>query len=148
MGKKMKKNEEDLEKSAKAALIACLSKIPFLKIVGVQDAYCETNSRPDLTVKIELPDRVVQLIAEVKASGQPRIAREAVNQMLRYKGKGSDVYFIFIAQNQVHTILIIKVQISYLVDVQRITTGTLNFRHLIQCKYNSKNKKLNSYFIN
>jgi hypothetical protein len=94
---KMKKNEKDLEKSAKAALLACLSKIPFLKIVEVQDAYCETGVQADLAVKIELPDRVMQLIAEVKGSGQPRLTREAVNQMLRYKGKVPDVYFIFIA---------------------------------------------------
>jgi len=39
----------------------------------------------------------MQLIAEVKRSGQPRLAREAVNQMLRFKDKVSDAYFVFIA---------------------------------------------------
>jgi len=93
----MKKDEKDLKKSAKAALIACLSKIPFLKIIEIQYEYRESNVQADLAVKIELPDRVMQLIAEVNGSGQPRLAREAVNQMLRYKGIVSDVYFIFIA---------------------------------------------------
>jgi len=56
-----------------------------------------TDQLFDITTKIRLADRVVNLIAEVKVSGQPRLAREAVNQMLRYKDRIPDAYFIFIA---------------------------------------------------
>lgn len=97
MGIKMKKNDEDLEKSAKAALITCLSEIPFLKDIDVYEAYRDSNIQTGLVAKIEFLDGVKQLIAEVRGSGQPRLAREAVNQMLRYEGRVSDVYFIFIA---------------------------------------------------
>ncbi len=97
MGNKMKKDEKDLEKSAKTALLSCLSKVPFLKVLEVQGAYRNTYVQTGPAVKIELPDGVLHLIAEVKNSGQPRLAREAVNQILRYKDKVSDAYFVFIA---------------------------------------------------
>ena len=93
----MKKFENNIENSAKAALLSCLSKVPFLKVIDIQKEYCEKGPIADLSVIIELPGGVMQLIAEVKSSGQPRLAREAVNQMLRYKDKISDAYFVFIA---------------------------------------------------
>jgi len=93
----MKIDVKGLEKSAKTALLSCLSKVPFLKIVDIQKEYGDEDTIADLTVKIELPGGIIQLIAEVKSSGQPRLAREAVNQMLRYKNKVADAYFVFIA---------------------------------------------------
>jgi hypothetical protein len=93
----MKKSENKIENSAKAALLSCLSKVPFLKVIDIQKEYCEKDAMADLSVIIELPGGVMQLIAEVKSSGQPRLAREAVNQILRYKDKISDAYFVFIA---------------------------------------------------
>jgi hypothetical protein len=40
----MKKNKNNIEESAKAALFACLSKIPFLKITDIQeDEYCNNG---------------------------------------------------------------------------------------------------------
>jgi hypothetical protein len=94
----MKINEKDLEKSAKAALLSCLSKIPFIEVIDVQQPSNEaTDQLFDINTKIRIADRVVNLIAELKVSGQPRLAREAVNQILRYKDKIPDGYFIFIA---------------------------------------------------
>ena len=97
MGVIMKRYEKNLENLAKTALLSCLSEIPFLKVIDVYEAYRDSDVQADLAVKIEFPDGVKQLIAEVKGSGQPRLAREAVNQMLRYKGKVSDAFFVFIA---------------------------------------------------
>ena len=91
----MKKN---LGKSAKAALLSCLSKIPFLEIINIQLTSEETIDQLfDITTKIRIEDRVLNLIAQVKSSGQPRLAREAVNQMLRYKDRVPDANFVFIA---------------------------------------------------
>jgi len=87
-----------IDKSAKAALLSCLSKIPFLEVIDIQHASDETTDQSfDITTKIRLTDGVLSLIAEVKNSGQPRLAREAVNQMLRYKDNVPDAYFVFIA---------------------------------------------------
>jgi len=94
----MKKYEKDLSESAKAALLSCLSKIPFIEATEVQQASNDPiNQFFDITIKLKLADRVVNLVAEVKGSGQPRLAREVVNQMLRYRDKIPDAYFIFIA---------------------------------------------------
>ena len=95
MGNKMKKN---VQESAKSALLACLSNIPFVKSIRVQEASSKKSDQSaDITAKIKLPDGVLHLVAEVKNSGQPRLAREAVNQMLRFKDKVPDAYFVFIA---------------------------------------------------
>ncbi len=94
----MKNIENNIEDSAKDALFACLSKIPFLKITDIkEDEYRSNNIEADLAIKIQLPDTVISLIGEIKNSGQPRLAREAVNQMLRYKDKLANAYFVFIA---------------------------------------------------
>ncbi len=94
----MKNIENNIEDSAKAALLACLSKIPFLKAMDIQeDEYRYNDIEADLALKIQLPDNVIRLIGEIKNSGQPRLARQAVNQMLRYKDKITNTYFVFIA---------------------------------------------------
>ncbi len=94
----MKQSEKNIGKSAKAALLSCLSKIPFLKVIDIQQTSDETTDQLfDITAKIRLSDGIMSLIAEVKNSGQPRLAREAVNQILRYKDKVPDAYFVFIA---------------------------------------------------
>jgi len=90
--------KKDIEKSANTALLSCLSKIPFLKVIDVQKSYGDKDFQPfDIKAKIRLPGKAINLIAEIKSSGQPRLAREAVNQMLRFKDKVSDAYFVFIA---------------------------------------------------
>lgn len=94
----MKIIENNIEDSARDALFACLSKIPFLKITDIQeDEYQNSGIKVDLSLNIQLPDTVIPLICEIKNSGQPRLAREAVNQMLRYKDKIPNAYFVFIA---------------------------------------------------
>jgi hypothetical protein len=42
---KMKKNEKDLGKSARAALLACLSNSPFLKIIEVKELADESGKK-------------------------------------------------------------------------------------------------------
>ena len=93
----MKISENDIKSAAEAALLSCLTKVPFLKVIDIQKENVEKDAIADLSVTIEFSGGVMQLIAEVKKSGQPRLAREAVNQLLRYKDKISDAYFVFIA---------------------------------------------------
>ena len=94
----MKKSDKTLENSAKNALLACLTKITFLKVIRIDAKSDERSDQQfDITAKIKIPEGVLKVIAEVKSSGQPRLAREAVNQMLRYKDKVPDAYFVFIA---------------------------------------------------
>jgi len=53
--------------------------------------------RPDFLVKLALPEGERYLVVEVKANGQPRLAREAVNQILRYRDLFPDAYGVFLA---------------------------------------------------
>jgi hypothetical protein len=94
---KMKKLGEELEKSAEEALRTCLSKVPFLKINGIQQQPGKGDKRPDLLVKLLLPDIEKDLVVEIKSNGQPRFAREAVNQLLRYQDVFPRAYAIFMA---------------------------------------------------
>jgi hypothetical protein len=93
----MKKQEINLENATKIALQNCLAEIPFIKNVQTRNEYLNENLQADLLFEIELPDRVIKIIAEIKSSGQPRLAREAVNQLLRYKDKLRDSYGVFVA---------------------------------------------------
>ncbi|MEJ2164934.1 MAG: hypothetical protein P8X90_05360 [Desulfobacterales bacterium] len=69
-----------------------------MKSIKVQEATIKkSNQSADITAKIKLPDGVAHLVAAVKNSGQPRLAREAVNQLLRFKGKVPNAFFVFIA---------------------------------------------------
>jgi len=93
----MKQSGSGMIEAAKAALLSCLSNVPFLRVIDVQEELDGSDVRVDLVVDIELPDRISQLVGEIKRSGQPRLAREAVNQILRYKSKIPGAYFVFIA---------------------------------------------------
>lgn len=96
-GNTVKKSEQRLGSAAKNTLLSCLSKIPFLTVIDAHPTPGDTDTQSTLTVTVQLPDGVKRMIAEIKGSGQPRLAREAVNQMLRLKAKSSDTYFLFIA---------------------------------------------------
>ncbi|MBI2605276.1 MAG: hypothetical protein HYW49_04265 [Deltaproteobacteria bacterium] len=92
------KKETALEKEAEKELLACLAEIPFLSIVQTQRQPRDGNWRPDLMIDIRDGNREESLVVECKTSGQPRIAREAVNQLLLYLGDFKQkVYGIFAA---------------------------------------------------
>jgi hypothetical protein len=93
----MKISNEDLEKKAREALSSCLSRVPFLKIEKIEREVSKDSVRPDFVVKLIYPEGVKNLILEIKANGQPRLARQAVNQILRYKELYSDSYGVFLA---------------------------------------------------
>jgi hypothetical protein len=48
--------------------------------------------KPDLLVSLAFPKGHKVLVGEIKANGQPRVAREAVNQILRYRDRFPDAY--------------------------------------------------------
>ncbi|NOT54487.1 MAG: hypothetical protein HOP18_07775 [Deltaproteobacteria bacterium] len=86
-----------LEQQAEKALVTCLADIPFLQVRPSKRVSIKKGPRPDVLTTVKLPDREQTLVAEVKSSGQPRLAREAVNQLLRYRESLPDAYGIFIA---------------------------------------------------
>jgi hypothetical protein len=91
----MKNKLLEIEDQAEKALKRCLEKVPFLE--SLRKEVSEGDFRPDILATISLPEGKQTLVVEVKNNGQPRVAREAVNQLLRFLGKYPDAYGIFIA---------------------------------------------------
>ena len=93
----MKLSDKNLQDKAEESLLSCLSLVPFLKIGKIKREVSKEGTRPDLMVKLDYPEGGKNLIIEVKANGQPRLARQAVNQILRYKELFPDSYGVFLA---------------------------------------------------
>jgi len=82
-----------MEAKAQSVLKGTLEKIPFLKIVSIE----RKGNRVDLTVDLALNGKKQTLIVEIKNNGQPRMAREAVNQLIRYRDSHPNAYGVFMA---------------------------------------------------
>ncbi len=89
----MKKEQSDIESAARDALRGVLEKIPFLKVKSIEPKQCEI----DILAELAIGDKRQILLVEVKSNGQPRMARDAVNQLIRYRNTYPDAYLIFMA---------------------------------------------------
>jgi len=89
----MKIESAEIEGKAEKTLRDVLEKIPFLKIRSIE----REKQGVDLLVTLNLGDWKQVLVAEVKNNGQPRMARDAVNQLIRYRNTYPNAYFIFVA---------------------------------------------------
>lgn len=93
----MKLVAREVEQKAAEALRTALKDVPFLQIVEEEAGRVNTDGGADLMTKVATPGGGQLILAKVKASGQPRIAREAVNQLVRYKERFPEAYMVFIA---------------------------------------------------
>jgi hypothetical protein len=93
----MKISERELARQSKEALSSCLEKVPFLKIKEIKPEAGREAVRPDLLITLEGPAGLRTFVAEVKKTGQPRVAREAVNQLLRFSQDFPQAFPVFIA---------------------------------------------------
>ena len=87
-------NEADLLNRAREVLLKCLQGVPFLRV--------EKESKPadggtDLRFQVKTPKGKSTLVVEVKTLGQPRVIRDATNQLLRFKGELPDAYGVVMA---------------------------------------------------
>src|SRR4030067_1217472 len=89
----MKTQLSDMEPTTQSILRGTLEKIPFLKIVSID----RERSRVDFVVNLALNNKKQALIVELKNNGQPRMAREAVNQLIRYRDSFPNAYSVFMA---------------------------------------------------
>jgi len=87
----------DITQKAGGALRACLEGPPFIQSVRFERELPQDNLIIDLTARVTTPDGERVILAEVKSNGQPRYAREAVNQLTLYTQKIPDSYGVFIA---------------------------------------------------
>ncbi|HZI75112.1 MAG TPA: hypothetical protein VFD73_14015, partial [Gemmatimonadales bacterium] len=75
----------------------CLAEVPFLQIQKVEQRVFADATRPEIVgrIRIGAAERVV--LAEVRANGQPRLVREAIDNILRYRQTYADAYAVVIA---------------------------------------------------
>ena len=86
----------DFEKRIEEALLKSLGDIPFVKVESARELKTPWGI-PDVIAKVQSPEGERILVVEAKTSGQPRLAREAINQLSRYKSKWKNAYGIFMA---------------------------------------------------
>ncbi|HUX06293.1 MAG TPA: type IV toxin-antitoxin system AbiEi family antitoxin [Acidobacteriota bacterium] len=99
--------ETEIQAQAKEAVKACLSDVPFLKIVSIDSYLNSTTSnladrrdyklQPDLVIAVSLPGSVKLIIAEIKLNGQPLQAIRASEQLHSNLQAIPHSYGIFIA---------------------------------------------------
>lgn len=93
----MKLTENEIKQKTWEALVNCTEGIPFLKEPPARIQLPEGDEGPDLAARITLPKGEQRILFECKTIGQPRVARNAVNQILRYLERYPDYYGVFVA---------------------------------------------------
>jgi hypothetical protein len=93
----VKLRDQGIDEMAEKALSACLENIPFMKVAEVRSEKGEAENSPDRVFRLTTSEGEKVLIAEVKNSGQPRLARGAVSQLLRYRNVYPGSYGVFMA---------------------------------------------------
>jgi len=75
----------------------CLSEVPFVQIVKVEQRVFTDATRPEVIARIRIGNNERVLLAEVKKNGQSRLIREAIENILRYRQTYADSYALVIA---------------------------------------------------
>src|SRR4030067_610782 len=93
----MKISMKELERMAEEGLRSSLEGIPFAKIHNFERGRDIGDLQADMVTTVNTPAGTRYFVAEVKSVGQPRAAREAVNQLWRFRENRPDVVPVFIA---------------------------------------------------
>jgi hypothetical protein len=88
--------DKPIIEQARETLLQCLKEIPFLVIEPAPTAGLK-NGEADFRFNVKTSAGTFALLVEVRSIGQPRIVRDAVNQLLRNKGELADAYGIVMA---------------------------------------------------
>lgn len=93
----MKPTEIEIQEKVGDALKSSLKRVPFIQLESLEQEPTAGNIRADLLATVNIARKRQRIVIEVKSSGQPRMARAAVNQLLRYREYDPDVYCVFAA---------------------------------------------------
>ncbi len=89
--------DETLLSKAEDAIKSSFEEISFLEKFELQLEPNRNNVRPDIHLTFGITGAMYSIIAEVKNNGEPRYARQAVNQILLYLQENPVDYGIFVA---------------------------------------------------
>ena len=93
----VKSAEVKLLDQAEVAVRDCLAPVASLAIKRIRREPRGDTPRPDLMLTLKTPNGNQMVLVDVKGSGQPRIVRDAVNQLLRYQSEMSGAYGVLVA---------------------------------------------------
>ena len=89
---------QNIEERAAEAVRACLGEVPFIRVKRTRANVRQGDVEADLVVDLQIKDGApLRIVVEVKTSGQPRLARDAANQLLRLRRAFPDAYGVFVA---------------------------------------------------
>ena len=88
---------QEFEKAAKDAVLECFQSIPFLTIRELDAETYLRDLRTDIQLTLEINDETKYIIVETKNNGEPRLARQAINQLIQYLEFQPDAYGVFMA---------------------------------------------------
>lgn len=95
LGSEMYENE--VLQQGEQAIRNCLDRVPFLKIRDFQVEPDFSGRRPDFVVRVETIGGEYNLVVEAKSSGQPRVARRAIDQLRVYSEGVPNPYPVLLA---------------------------------------------------
>lgn len=75
----------------------CLVEAPFIETQKVEQRVIADANRPEIVARVRIGGQERLLLAEVKSNGQPRLVREAVESLTRYRQTYADSYGLVIA---------------------------------------------------
>ncbi len=78
-------------------LLNSLKEIPFVQVKHIEQRIVPQTGRPEIIAKIQIGNNEKLVLAEVKANGQPRLVREAVRDIAKYRETFLNAYGIIIA---------------------------------------------------
>ena len=94
---RVKLTEEEIRQKTWEALINCTEGIPFLGEPPIPIELSVGDEGPNLAARITLPEGEQRILFECKSIGQPRVARNAVNQILRNLERYPEYDGVFVA---------------------------------------------------
>jgi len=89
--------EKEVLEQGERAIRDCLDRVPFLKIRDFQVEPDFSGRRPDFVVCVETIGGEYNLVVEAKSSGQPRVARRAIDQLRVYSEGVPNPYPVLLA---------------------------------------------------
>jgi hypothetical protein len=89
--------EDEVLQQGEQAIRNCLDRVPFLKIRDFQIEPDFSGRRPDFVVRVETIGGEYNLVVEAKSSGQPRVARRAIDQLRVYSEGVPNPYPVLLA---------------------------------------------------
>ena len=89
--------KKEVVERGEQAIRDCLDRVPFLKIREIKIEPELSGRRPDFLVLVEVANGQCNLVVEARSSGQPGIARGAIDQLRAYLEGLPNPYPVFLA---------------------------------------------------